>query len=60
MASDAIDYVSKNVEALAWSDAAENLQQNEALVPAPREQLRQAEVALEDAEQAALFAQSAE
>ncbi|HLL21294.1 MAG TPA: chromosome partition protein MukB [Kofleriaceae bacterium] len=59
MASDAIDHVSKNVEALAWSDAAEHLQQNEALVPALQEQLSQAEVAVEEAEHAALLAQSA-
>jgi len=52
-AIEAIDYVSKNVEALGWGDAPAKLQQREALVPALEDQLRQAEAAVNDAEQAA-------
>lgn len=52
-AIDAIDYVGKNVEALAWSDAPGKLEQHQALVPALEDQLRQAEAARDDAESAA-------
>jgi chromosome partition protein MukB len=52
-AIDAIDYVGKNVEALAWSDAPAKLEQHQALVPALEDQLREAEAARDDAESAA-------
>jgi chromosome partition protein MukB len=58
-AIEAIDYVSKNVEALAWGDAREKLEQNEALVPALEDQARQAEAAVDRAEQAARASEAA-
>jgi chromosome partition protein MukB len=58
-AIDAIGYVSQNIDALAWGDAAEKLQQNEALIPALQRQLDQSESAMNDAEQAARTADAA-
>jgi chromosome partition protein MukB len=56
-AIDAIGYVSNNVEALGWSDAPTKLQQREALVPALKDQLHQAEAAVDHAEQGAQAAE---
>lgn len=50
---EALEDVSKNIEALDWADAVESLKQNEALVPALRDQLRKAEAAVGHAQQAA-------
>jgi chromosome partition protein MukB len=58
-AIDAIDYIGMNVEALAWSDAPVKLQRTEALVPALKDQLRQAESARDQAESAADVANGA-
>ena len=52
-AIEAIDYVTEHVEALAWADAPTKLKQNEALVPALKQQVEQAEAAVNGAEQAA-------
>jgi len=49
-AIDALEYVSSNVEALAWTDAPAALLQHEALVPALEAQLRQAEAAVDGSE----------
>ncbi len=57
-ATEALDYVARNVEALAWSDALPKLQQGEALVPALLEQLNAAELAVETAEGAASAAEA--
>jgi chromosome partition protein MukB len=58
-AIEAIGYVSRNIEALAWGDAADKLQRNEALIPALQRQLDQSEAAMNDAEQAARTADAA-
>lgn len=47
---EALEYVSKNREALGWDDAPQELEKNSSLVPALEEQLRRAECALEKAE----------
>ncbi|MEO5725745.1 MAG: chromosome partition protein MukB, partial [Byssovorax sp.] len=56
-AIEAIVYVRDNVEALGWSDAPTKLQQHEALVPALKDQLHQAEAAVLHAEQEAQAAE---
>jgi chromosome partition protein MukB len=53
VASDAIDYVAKNVESLAWSDAPAKLEESQTLVPALEDQLRLAETARDEADSAA-------
>jgi chromosome partition protein MukB len=58
-AIDALDYVREHVEALGWSDAPAKLQRHESLVPALVDQLRQAEAAVERAEQASRAAEDA-
>ena len=58
-AIEAIDYVRKNLEALAWGDAPGKLQQNQALIPALEDQLRQSEGAVDSAEQAARASEGA-
>jgi chromosome partition protein MukB len=59
-AIDAVDYVSKNVEALGWGDAPAKLEQHESLAPALKDQLRQAEAALERADKAVRDAEDAQ
>ena len=58
-AIDALEYVRSNIEALDWADAPAKLQQDQALVPALEEQLRQAQKAEDRAEQAASAADEA-
>jgi len=52
-AIDAMGYVALNLAALAWADAPVKLEQSAALVPALEDQLRRAEVAVENAERSA-------
>lgn len=52
-AVEAIEYVRANAEALAWSEAPARLAESQALVPAIEAQLREAETAQENAQEAA-------
>ena len=56
-AIEAMEAVETHVEALAWDDASERLEEHQSLVPALEEQLRRAERALDEAESAAEIAQ---
>lgn len=58
-ATEALEAVSKNLEALGWEDASRELERSGSLVPALKKQLAGAELALENAERAKSDAEEA-